>query len=64
MPSCCRTTFGISDPQVKSPGPTNTHCRMTPMIVLAAQYTPRPAGVTSTKYENMTGIIHCIIAAV
>lgn len=52
----------MSEPQVKSPGPTNTHCRMTPIIVLAAQYRPTPAGVESTNHEKRAGMVHCIIA--
>ena len=47
---------------MKSPGPTKIHCSTMPMMVLAAQYTPRPAGVAMTNHENIAGIIHCIIA--
>lgn len=31
------------------------------MMVLAAQYRPRPAGVMITNHENMAGMNHCII---
>ncbi len=31
------------------------------MIVVAAQYSPRPAGTKSTNHENMMGMNHCII---
>ena len=61
MPMRSRTALGISEPQVKSPGPTNVHCKTMPMTVLAAQYRPTPAGVAMTNHENMAGIIHCII---
>ena len=56
-----RTRWGISDPQVKSPGPRNTQWSTIPMIVVDAQYIPRPAGTKSTNHENMMGMNHCII---
>ena len=49
MPRRSRTEFGMREAQVKSPGPTNTHCRMIWMPVLAAQYNPRPAGASIEK---------------
>ena len=60
-PSRARIGAGTSEPQVKSPGPTKINWSMMPMIVVAAQYRPRPAGTTSTNQANITGIIHCII---
>jgi len=32
-----------------------------PMIVLAPQYRPTPAGTAITNHANIAGIIHCII---
>lgn len=32
-----------------------------PIIVVAVQYRPSPAGTTITNHENIAGIIHCII---
>ena len=32
-----------------------------PMMVVADQYRPRPAGTTITNHANSAGIIHCII---
>ena len=61
MPSRSRTGLGMSEPQVKSPGPTKIHWSTIWMIVLDAQYRPTPAGVAMTNHANMAGIIHCII---
>ena len=32
-----------------------------PITVVAAQYSPRPAGTTTTNQANIAGSIHCII---
>ena len=56
-----RSDAGSSELHVKSPGPTKTHWRMTAITVPTPQYRPRAAGsVTTKKYPNMIGKIHCI----
>jgi len=49
---------------VKSPGPTNIHWSTMPITVLDAQYSPRPAGATSTNHEKSAGIIQSIMACI
>ena len=58
MPRRSRTGLGMSEPQVKSPGPTKIHCRITPIAVLAPQYRPTPAGVAMTNHENTEWFKH------
>ena len=61
IPHDARSGAGMSEAQVKSPGPTKIHCRMMPIALLANQYRPTPAGLAKTIQPNIAGMMYSII---